>query len=188
MTEAAANSLFVVCFPSFLFRDDGLNNSQAHIALNDHTSLFQENKEHLHGIFHLLCLRFSLTPVIIVMTSASSLRLCLDCDSDSDSDLSLEDDQSGSYASTHSSDSEDEEGPLPHEECWESLAANVGKRPPPSQGTEPQLIQTLVLSLHLTYLTSNAFLLKSSSGTQTLNGLVIVGHGLNRVVTLGLWG
>ncbi|XP_062842208.1 cadherin EGF LAG seven-pass G-type receptor 2 [Trichomycterus rosablanca] len=42
-------------------------------------------------------------------------------DSDSDSDLSeLEDDQSGSYASTHSSDSEDEEQYVP-EECWENL-------------------------------------------------------------------
>lgn len=151
MTGAAAKSLFVVCFPSFLFRDDGLNNSQAHIALNDHTSLFQETKEHLHGTFHLHCLGFSLTPVISAMTSVSSLCLCLDCDSDSDSDLSLEDDQSGSYASTHSSDSEDEEGPLPHEECWESLASNVGKRQPPSQGTEPQLIQTYVLSLHLAF-------------------------------------
>ncbi|XP_053172608.1 cadherin EGF LAG seven-pass G-type receptor 2 [Scomber japonicus] len=84
----------------FVLRDDGLSNSQAHIALNDHASLFRENKEHLD-----------------------------DRDSDSDSDLSLEDDQSGSYASTHSSDSEDEEGPLPPEECWESLASSVGKRP-----------------------------------------------------------
>lgn len=58
-----------------------------------------------------------------------ALHLCVDRDSDSDSDLSLEDDQSGSYASTHSSDSEDEEGPLPPEECWESLASSVGKRP-----------------------------------------------------------
>ncbi|KAG7253241.1 hypothetical protein CRUP_017201 [Coryphaenoides rupestris] len=47
---------------------------------------------------------------------------------DSDSDLSIEDDQSGSYASTHSSDSEDEEGRYPPEECWENLAA---KRPHP---------------------------------------------------------
>ncbi|KAM9408206.1 cadherin EGF LAG seven-pass G-type receptor 2 [Pholidichthys leucotaenia] len=81
----------------FVLRDDGLSNSQAHIALNDHTSLFHEAKEHLD-----------------------------DRDSDSDSDLSLEDDHSGSYASTHSSDSEDEEGPLPPEECWENLAS---KRP-----------------------------------------------------------
>ncbi|KAM4587776.1 cadherin EGF LAG seven-pass G-type receptor 2 isoform 2-T2 [Odontesthes bonariensis] len=85
----------------FVLRDDGLNNSQAHIALNDHTSLFQETKEHLN-----------------------------DHDSDSDSDLSLEDDQSGSYASTHSSDSEDE-GPLPPEECWENMASNGAKRPQP---------------------------------------------------------
>ncbi|KAM9860155.1 cadherin EGF LAG seven-pass G-type receptor 2 [Aulostomus maculatus] len=86
----------------FVLRDDGLNNSQAHIALNDHTSIFHETKERLD-----------------------------DHDSDSDSDLSLEDDQSGSYASTHSSDSEDEEGPLPPEECWENLASNVTKRSQP---------------------------------------------------------
>ncbi|XP_062320603.1 cadherin EGF LAG seven-pass G-type receptor 2 isoform X2 [Osmerus eperlanus] len=87
----------------FVLRDDGgLNNSQGHIALNDHSSLFHETKEHLE-----------------------------DRDSDSDSDLSLEDDQSGSYASTHSSDSEDEEGPYAPEECWESLASNVAKRPHP---------------------------------------------------------
>lgn len=59
---------------------------------------------------------------------------CSDCDSDSDSDLSLEDDQSGSYASTHSSDSEDDEGPLPREECWESLASSGVRRAPLSQG------------------------------------------------------
>ncbi|XP_056129029.1 cadherin EGF LAG seven-pass G-type receptor 2 [Lampris incognitus] len=86
----------------FVLRDDGLNNSQGHIALNDHGSLFHETKEHLD-----------------------------DHDSDSDSDLSLEDDQSGSYASTHSSDSEDGEEPYPPEECWESLASNVAKRPHP---------------------------------------------------------
>ncbi|KAK6321410.1 hypothetical protein J4Q44_G00083860 [Coregonus suidteri] len=86
----------------FVLRDDsGLNNSQAHIALNEHGSLFHQTKEHLD-----------------------------DHDSDSDSDLSLEDDQSGSYASTHSSDSE-EEGPYPPEECWESMASNVSKRPHP---------------------------------------------------------
>ncbi|XP_067361274.1 cadherin EGF LAG seven-pass G-type receptor 2 isoform X3 [Channa argus] len=84
----------------FVLRDDGVTNSQAHIALNDHVSLFHETEEHLD-----------------------------DHDSDSDSDLSLEDDQSGSYASTHSSDSEDEEGPLPPEECWENLASNGAKRP-----------------------------------------------------------
>ncbi|XP_071017065.1 cadherin EGF LAG seven-pass G-type receptor 2-like [Oncorhynchus clarkii lewisi] len=86
----------------FVLRDDGgLNNSQAHIALNEHGSLFHETKEHLDNP-----------------------------NSDSDSDLSLEDDQSGSYASTHSSDSEEEE-PYPPEECWESMASNVSKRPPP---------------------------------------------------------
>uniref|UniRef100_A0A8C2Z8K1 Cadherin EGF LAG seven-pass G-type receptor 2 n=1 Tax=Cyclopterus lumpus TaxID=8103 RepID=A0A8C2Z8K1_CYCLU len=58
--------------------------------------------------------------------------------SDSDSDLSLEDDQSGSYASTHSSDSEDEEGQLPPEECWENMASNVTKRPQP-HGTDTHL-------------------------------------------------
>uniref|UniRef100_A0A1A8LQN0 Cadherin EGF LAG seven-pass G-type receptor 2 n=1 Tax=Nothobranchius pienaari TaxID=704102 RepID=A0A1A8LQN0_9TELE len=84
----------------FVLREDGLNTSQAHIALNDHTSLFHETKERVN-----------------------------DHDSDSDSDLSLEDDQSGSYASTHSSDSEDDEGPLPPEECWENLASNGTKRP-----------------------------------------------------------
>ena len=55
--------------------------------------------------------------------------VCLDGDSDSDSDLSIEDDQSGSYASTHSSDSEDGEGPYRPEECWENLASNGPKRP-----------------------------------------------------------
>ncbi|XP_016520915.1 cadherin EGF LAG seven-pass G-type receptor 2 isoform X2 [Poecilia formosa] len=91
----------------FALREDGLNNSQAHIALNDQTSLFHETKE----------------------------RLEADHDTDSDSDLSLEDDQSGSYTSTHSSDSEDEEGPLPPEECWENLASNGTKRPQPQDNS-----------------------------------------------------
>ncbi|XP_059925916.1 cadherin EGF LAG seven-pass G-type receptor 2 [Gadus macrocephalus] len=82
----------------FVLRDDGLNNSQAHIALNEHG--FHDTKEHQD-----------------------------DGDSDSDSDLSIEDDQSGSYASTHSSDSEDGEGPYRPEECWENLASNGPKRP-----------------------------------------------------------
>uniref|UniRef100_H3DAY8 Cadherin EGF LAG seven-pass G-type receptor 2 n=1 Tax=Tetraodon nigroviridis TaxID=99883 RepID=H3DAY8_TETNG len=81
----------------FLLRDEALSSSQAHIALNDHASLFHQTEEQPD-------------------------------ESDSDSDLSLEDDQSGSYASTHSSDSEDEEGPLPPEECWENLAANADSR------------------------------------------------------------
>ncbi|XP_054640393.1 cadherin EGF LAG seven-pass G-type receptor 2 isoform X5 [Dunckerocampus dactyliophorus] len=90
----------------FMLRDDGLSTSQAHIALNDHTSLFHENNQQVDD----------------------------DHDSDSDSDLSLEDDQSGSYASTHSSDSEDEEGPLPPHECWENLASNGAKRPQAYEG------------------------------------------------------
>lgn len=61
------------------------------------------------------------------MRTTSPLPPCLE--SDSDSDLSLEDDRSGSYASTHSSDSEDEEGPLAPDECWENLASSSGKRP-----------------------------------------------------------
>uniref|UniRef100_A0A3P9M048 Cadherin EGF LAG seven-pass G-type receptor 2 n=1 Tax=Oryzias latipes TaxID=8090 RepID=A0A3P9M048_ORYLA len=84
----------------FVLRDDGVNSSEAQIALNDHSSLFLETKENPD-----------------------------DHDSDSDSDLSLEDDQSGSYASTHSSDSEEEEGPLPPEECWENMASGVARRP-----------------------------------------------------------
>uniref|UniRef100_W5KN35 Cadherin EGF LAG seven-pass G-type receptor 2 n=1 Tax=Astyanax mexicanus TaxID=7994 RepID=W5KN35_ASTMX len=57
------------------------------------------------------------------------MQLAINHDSDSDSDLSeLDDDQSGSYASTHSSDSEDEEGQFPQEECWENLATNTTKR------------------------------------------------------------
>ncbi|XP_023269936.1 cadherin EGF LAG seven-pass G-type receptor 2 [Seriola lalandi dorsalis] len=95
----------------FVLRDDGLNNSQAHIALNDHASLFHETKERLD-----------------------------DHDSDSDSDLSLEDDQSGSYASTHSSDSEDEEGPLPPEECWENLMSNGTKRPQPHDNSLSKML------------------------------------------------
>lgn len=69
----------------------------------------------------------------VTSTSVPPLRRV---ESDSDSDLSLEDDQSGSYASTHSSDSEDEDGPLPPEECWENLAAHSGKRPHTQGGDE----------------------------------------------------
>ncbi|XP_044871039.1 cadherin EGF LAG seven-pass G-type receptor 2 [Mauremys mutica] len=50
-------------------------------------------------------------------------------DTDSDSDLSLEDDQSGSYASTHSSDSEDEA--FPGEPCWENLLGPPSEKLPP---------------------------------------------------------
>ncbi|XP_072569096.1 cadherin EGF LAG seven-pass G-type receptor 2 [Paramormyrops kingsleyae] len=81
----------------FVLRDDsGLHNSQAHMALNENDSLYHKVKQPGE-----------------------------DQDSDSDSDLSLEDDQSGSYASTHSSDSDDEEGPYPPEACWETLAAEL---------------------------------------------------------------
>lgn len=40
-----------LCQSTFLcpFRDEGLNSSQTHIALNDHASLFQETKEQLDG-------------------------------------------------------------------------------------------------------------------------------------------
>lgn len=56
--------------------------------------------------------------------------MCVDHDSDSDSDLSeLEDDQSGSYASTHSSDSEEDEGEFLQEECWENLATSGTIKP-----------------------------------------------------------
>nr|XP_055073359.1 cadherin EGF LAG seven-pass G-type receptor 2 [Misgurnus anguillicaudatus] len=52
-----------------------------------------------------------------------------DEDSDSDSDLSqLEDDQSGSFASTHSSDSEEDEGDFQQEECWENLITNGNRK------------------------------------------------------------
>lgn len=71
----------------------------------------------------------------LLITPSPPPHTCVE--SDSDSDLSLEDDQSGSYASTHSSDSEDEEGPLPPEECWENLAASSGNRPQ-TQGGDVQ--------------------------------------------------
>eukprot|EP00062_Callorhinchus_milii_P009585 gi/632953584/ref/XP_007892498.1/ PREDICTED: cadherin EGF LAG seven-pass G-type receptor 2 [Callorhinchus milii] len=81
---------------AFVLREEAaLNNStssQAHIALTDHnTSLFHEIK------------------------GAPDEH-----DSDSDSDLSLEDDQSGSYASTHSSDSE-EDAEFQAEPGWENV-------------------------------------------------------------------
>uniref|UniRef100_A0A671THK9 Cadherin, EGF LAG seven-pass G-type receptor 2 n=1 Tax=Sparus aurata TaxID=8175 RepID=A0A671THK9_SPAAU len=104
-----------------------LFSSSAHIALNDHASLFHETKERLDGIISLQSRLLKLT--VTIQWHQPPLCLCVDGDSDSDSDLSLEDDQSGSYASTHSSDSEDEEGPLPPNECWENLASNTGKRP-----------------------------------------------------------
>lgn len=47
-----------------LFRDDGLSSSQAHIALNDHASLFHETKEQLDGITLNQYLVFSWTAMI----------------------------------------------------------------------------------------------------------------------------
>uniref|UniRef100_A0A5F8HC53 Cadherin EGF LAG seven-pass G-type receptor 2 n=1 Tax=Monodelphis domestica TaxID=13616 RepID=A0A5F8HC53_MONDO len=59
------------------------------------------------------------------------LPSCSGPDTDSDSDLSLEDDQSGSYASTHSSDSEEEEdGAFPGEPGWDSLLGPGAERLP----------------------------------------------------------
>uniref|UniRef100_A0A673XJJ7 Cadherin, EGF LAG seven-pass G-type receptor 2 n=1 Tax=Salmo trutta TaxID=8032 RepID=A0A673XJJ7_SALTR len=79
-------------------------------------------------LFHMVNVCISLQhSLVIILTCVCATT---DHDSDSDSDLSLEDDQSGSYASTHSSDSE-EEGPYPPDECWESMASNVSKRPHP---------------------------------------------------------
>ncbi|XP_075766558.1 cadherin EGF LAG seven-pass G-type receptor 2 isoform X2 [Pelodiscus sinensis] len=49
-------------------------------------------------------------------------------DTDSDSDLSLEDDQSGSYASTHSSESEEE---FPGGPCWDNLLGLSSETLPP---------------------------------------------------------
>ncbi|KAA0711722.1 Cadherin EGF LAG seven-pass G-type receptor 2 [Triplophysa tibetana] len=58
-------------------------------------------------------------------------------DSDSDSDLSqCEDDQSGSFASTHSSDSEEDDADIPQEECWENLVANGNKKSHDAGGGE----------------------------------------------------
>uniref|UniRef100_A0A8C4EAC9 Cadherin EGF LAG seven-pass G-type receptor 2 n=1 Tax=Dicentrarchus labrax TaxID=13489 RepID=A0A8C4EAC9_DICLA len=103
---------------------------------------------------------------------------------DSDSDLSLEDDQSGSYASTHSSDSEDEEGPLPPEECWENLASNVGKRPQP-HGTEAHLNPSpvnIIICDFFIFIKKNIL---SLSGTGILKkkqlSPIVERNGLNRI-------
>ncbi|XP_062834481.1 cadherin EGF LAG seven-pass G-type receptor 2 isoform X1 [Anolis carolinensis] len=77
--------------PFVLREESGLNNSQVHLGPADPSSLFLEAKDQNN-----------------------------ERDTDSDSDLSLEDDQSGSYASTHSSDSEEDEE-FPREPCWENL-------------------------------------------------------------------
>uniref|UniRef100_UPI003EBE4DC0 cadherin EGF LAG seven-pass G-type receptor 2 precursor n=1 Tax=Danio rerio TaxID=7955 RepID=UPI003EBE4DC0 len=74
--------------------------NSSHLSLSEHNTLFKD-KEQMN-----------------------------DPDSDSDSDLSeLEDDQSGSYASTHSSDSEEEEEGAFQEECWENLATSGSGKP-----------------------------------------------------------
>nr|XP_014351913.1 PREDICTED: cadherin EGF LAG seven-pass G-type receptor 2 [Latimeria chalumnae] len=89
--------------PFVLREDSGLNNSssQTHIALTDHNStLFHEVK-----------------------------GLPDEHDTDSDSDLSLEDDQSGSYASTHSSDSEEDEE-YAGAPCWENLVSPNNEKLP----------------------------------------------------------
>lgn len=60
--------------PSTDRRDEGLSSSQAHIALNDHTSLFQETKEQLRGI------SLSLSPVsVLTLGGTSSSRLFYLC-------------------------------------------------------------------------------------------------------------
>ncbi|KAL4658540.1 cadherin EGF LAG seven-pass G-type receptor 2-like [Arapaima gigas] len=88
--------------PFVLREDRGLSMSQAHIPLSDHSSLLCEAKDRVNG--H---------------------------DSDSDSDVSLEDDRSGSFASSNSSDSEEEGGSYPPEACWENLAVHGGLWPLP---------------------------------------------------------
>ncbi|XP_060132979.1 cadherin EGF LAG seven-pass G-type receptor 2 isoform X2 [Zootoca vivipara] len=86
--------------PFVLREESGLNNSQVHIGPPDPSSLFLEAKDQNN-----------------------------ERDTDSDSDLSLEDDQSGSYASTHSSDSEEDEE-FPREPCWENLLCPNNEKMP----------------------------------------------------------
>lgn len=53
---------------------------------------------------------YILTEICTCLRASVCVSVYVDPDSDSDSDLSeIEDDQSGSYASTHSSDSEEED-------------------------------------------------------------------------------
>ncbi|XP_077190373.1 cadherin EGF LAG seven-pass G-type receptor 2 isoform X2 [Paroedura picta] len=86
--------------PFVLREESGLNNSQLHIGPVDPNSLFLEAKDQNN-----------------------------EHDTDSDSDLSLEDDQSGSYASTHSSDSEEDEE-FAREPCWENLLCPNNEKMP----------------------------------------------------------
>ncbi|XP_019369272.1 PREDICTED: cadherin EGF LAG seven-pass G-type receptor 2, partial [Gavialis gangeticus] len=86
--------------PFVLREESGLNNSQVHTGLTDPSALFLEAKDQPN-----------------------------EHDTDSDSDLSLEDDQSGSYASTHSSDSEEDEE-FTGEPCWENLLCPNNEKQP----------------------------------------------------------
>uniref|UniRef100_A0A8C8D4R5 Cadherin, EGF LAG seven-pass G-type receptor 2 n=1 Tax=Oncorhynchus tshawytscha TaxID=74940 RepID=A0A8C8D4R5_ONCTS len=112
------------------------------VSLND---TLQSGKSQQSYVPFVLRYEYSFHMVNVCISLQHSFVIILTCvcattdhDSDSDSDLSLEDDQSGSYASTHSSDSE-EEGPYPPDECWESMASNVSKRPHP-QGMTASII------------------------------------------------
>uniref|UniRef100_A0A8C7VRL5 Cadherin EGF LAG seven-pass G-type receptor 2 n=1 Tax=Oncorhynchus mykiss TaxID=8022 RepID=A0A8C7VRL5_ONCMY len=94
------------------------------VSLND---TLQSGKSQQSYVPFVLRYEYSFHMVNVCISLQHSFVIILTCvcattdhDSDSDSDLSLEDDQSGSYASTHSSDSE-EEGPYPPDECWESM-------------------------------------------------------------------
>lgn len=73
-------------------------------------------------------------------------------DTDSDSDLSLEDDQSGSYASTHSSDSEEDEE-FPREPCWENLLCPNNEKLPahstPKGNAGDGLLSLFIYFIHL---------------------------------------
>uniref|UniRef100_A0A3Q3JZ56 Cadherin EGF LAG seven-pass G-type receptor 2 n=1 Tax=Monopterus albus TaxID=43700 RepID=A0A3Q3JZ56_MONAL len=92
----------------------------------------QSSKSHIE-------MKMNLSPALIG-TTVSTCSLCADHDSDSESDLSLEDDQSDCC------DSEDEEGPLPPEECWENLASNVAKRSQPHGTEAPMNLQPVCAS------------------------------------------
>uniref|UniRef100_A0A8C8D9C2 Cadherin EGF LAG seven-pass G-type receptor 2 n=1 Tax=Oncorhynchus tshawytscha TaxID=74940 RepID=A0A8C8D9C2_ONCTS len=119
------------------------------VSLND---TLQSGKSQQSYVPFVLRYEYSFHMVNVCISLQHSFVIILTCvcattdhDSDSDSDLSLEDDQSGSYASTHSSDSE-EEGPYPPDECWESMASNVSKRPHP-QGMTASIIHRVTNSI-----------------------------------------
>lgn len=71
----------------------------------------------------------SISPGIVMHVISPFFPLATEHDTDSDSDLSLEDDQSGSYASTHSSDSEEDEE-FAREPCWENLLCPNNEKMP----------------------------------------------------------